>query len=510
MKLNNEVISQFKTCLAKGTNPKLVVKDGNFTIKISDELVFPCTKIPDRPTLDVYSGNNDGYVLEGRIDSKLTVLTDPKQIRDHLKTMSHHMIKKDVANMAVKKTSSEVPQLSTSAPTSPLNTNPYAVDMNDFKADIMLKFLSLLALGPTTKEAVVKKLKVSSQDLDSLFTSHAQIYNPNDSFISDDNFPNEDLESDEVDHYILKDKSYKDLKPWSWNWYSERERHMIINNIHNALTRLGYLETHPLRKKICDEPAGTNNANQRRSTLGGGILISKTKKSPMKRSQTESPRPPSEAFVAKSADRPKQSGSPLKTTQKRKMTTSASNSDEDRSYKKKKTDSDSHTSPSSSINDDDSQISINDAIDTMGKNRAIAAETDEDHTSHKRKRFQYYSTLADKFKEKYKEYETLYNSLKSNPKNSTNDKKQLVRLFELHNNLSEWKRKLWDFDNENKLKLNIMNLSKHKKIPSKSASSNSTPIIPQVVPLASDSIINRRNGSNHSRNNPIPKLTLDY
>ena len=144
----------------------------------------------------------------------------------------------------------------------------------------------------------------------------------------------------------------------------------------------------------------------------------------------------------------------------------------------------------------------------MGKNRAMGAESDEDRTSHQQKRFQYYSMLADKFKAKYKEYETLYNSLKSNPKSSTNDKKQLVQLFELHNSLSEWKRKLWDFDNENKLKLNIMNLSKHKKIPSNSASA--TPIIPQVAPFASDSIINRRNGSNHSRNTPIPKLSLDY
>ena len=30
IKLNSEVISQFKTCLAKGARPKLVVKDGSF------------------------------------------------------------------------------------------------------------------------------------------------------------------------------------------------------------------------------------------------------------------------------------------------------------------------------------------------------------------------------------------------------------------------------------------------------------------------------------------------
>lgn len=240
-------------------------------------MAFPCTTIPDRPTLDVYSGNGDGYVLDGRIDSKLNVLTDSKQIRDHLKTVSHNTAKKEVPSTTAKKLSSEVPQLSTSAPSSPLNMNPYAVEINDSKGDIMTKFVSLLALGPTTKQAVVKKLKVSPQDLDPLFMAHSQIYNPNDSFISDDNFPNGDFESDEEDRYILKDKSYKNVLPWSWNWYSEKERHMIINNIHNALTRLGYLETHPLRKKICDEPLGTNNANQKKSTLGGGILISKTK-----------------------------------------------------------------------------------------------------------------------------------------------------------------------------------------------------------------------------------------
>lgn len=471
--------------------------------------------------MDVYGEQGDEYMLAGHIETKLTVLTDPKQIRDHLRATSHQTStqastgpqtnRKDGGGHTAKKALDGTASLSSSAPLSPMNIDPYAVDINDSKHDIGAKFLLLLALGPTTKHTVVERMKVSATELQPFFAAHAQVYDPNDTFISDDNFPCGDTESDAGDQYILKDKSYKDTRPWTWKWYSVRERTMIINNIHNALTRLGYLETHPLRKKICEEPAETSAtvpkpADNKKSALGGGILVSKTKKSPTKRSQTESPKLPSETANFKQIERPRQNGSPLKASVKRRAPSSSSASDEERSFKKKKNDSDSHTSPSSSINDDDPTISINDTIDTMGKNRGISHETDD--INHKLKRFQYYSTLADKFKAKYKEYESLYTSLKSNPKNSSNDKKQLVRLFELHNSLSEWKRQLWDFDSENKLKLNIMNLSKHKKQPSKSASS--TPIIPQTAaPFASDSIILRRNNT-HSRNNNVPKLALDY
>lgn len=457
----------------------------------------------------MYSAVDEQYYFDGRVDTKLTVLTDPKQMKDHMKNMVGQGVRKTAGNGAAKRLRTEPPKPSASAPMSPLNLNPYGVENDDAKGMILNKFLSLVALGPVTRESIRERTHLSDEKLQPLITTYAQVYNPNDNFISDDSFPNDEIQIEGIDYFTLKDKSYKDLRPWQWSWYSERERLMIINNAHNALTRLGYLETHPLRKKICDEPAEDQDSEQKKPSLGGGILISKTKKSPFKRAHTDSPKPLSEGFNARPAEKTKSNGSPLKPTLKRKLSTSSTSEDE-RGLKKKKQDSDSHTSPSSSINDDDyGTESLNEGNPSL-KNRSSTAESDDDQLNHKQRRFQYYTSLAEKFRSKYKEYESLYKSLKLNPNNSSNDKKKLQKLFELHNNLSEWKRKLWDFDNENKSKVNIMNLSKHKKQPSKSL--NSTPVIVQDVtpraPVHSESNNQRRNGP--VRMNTVPKLSLDY
>jgi RNA polymerase II elongation factor ELL len=270
-----------------------------------------------------------------------------------------------------------------------------------------------------------------------------------------------DLLKDSTSHYILKDKSYKEFQPWNWTFYSLFERKLIQQNIHRALTRLGYSESHPLRRKICAE--NTSSEDDKKSTLGGGFLISKTngkKNSDLPKITTakvEKRQPSSIATQSTSISpvRPQTANSKLTVNKRKFSSSSISSSDEEKQLKKLKQDYD--TSPSSE--EDNVPLSRRNEV------KNDIPEHNPPETKSASKRLGYYNNLAAKFKIKYTEYEMLYKQLK-NPnlsQNKVESKKSLLKLFELHNSLSQWKKTLWDYDNEIKRKSKIMNLSKHKK-----------------------------------------------
>lgn len=485
IKINDEVLQHFKNLKAKGKSPKLIVKNGDYSIKIHDNLSFPCFTIPEYSNFDIYQECSDGYEFGGQVTKKLTILTDPKQIRQHEKrvvtnTNSNNHSNNNAAVTGPKLKHDIKPHgTSLSTPTSPLNFDPYLYSFSDSKSDITSKFLAFMALGPTTKDNLVTHLKFPSKDLDNLLAVHCQKYNPNDNFISDDFYPNNLKLVDDNNHYILKDKSYKELRPWEWTYYSINERSLIINNIHNALTRSGYLVTHPLRKKICEEPISrhkstdTKDGNEKepkKPALGGGFLISK-KTSPVRKSQTESPK----LTPQLDKDTSKSNISPLRRTQngsgsesdskKRQLSSTSLSGSSDDEIKRMRFNKDDYTSPSS-VNEDDID---DDDMENVKKN-------------------QYYHNLQIKFRLKYKDYEILYHSLKSQRITDLNEiRKKLTNLYEIHNNLAEWKKQLWDMDKGIKDRENIMNLSKHKKSNSSNNSAASTPTLRPNSPASGKS-----------------------
>lgn len=278
-KLNNEILNHLTSCLKADIKPKLVVKDGNFSIKINDNLQFPCIKAPEYSNLDIYSSDftlNNNYSFTGRITHKLTAITDSKQIEKINLTKNVKHLKLHPA--------SPNNNHSSSTPATPLNFDPYLINNSDSKSDIITKFLYFMALGPSTRDQLIKLLKFKPPLVDNFLYNFCQVYNPNDTFLIDDIFPNNKSVSDS-NHYILKDKSYKDLRPWSWKYYSENERNLIINNINLALTRLGYLETHPLRKRIVENSTSESESLNSTSTkqFHGGLVSSSKKTSPFKK-----------------------------------------------------------------------------------------------------------------------------------------------------------------------------------------------------------------------------------
>lgn len=348
---------------------------------------------------------------------------------------------------------------------------------------------------------IVSTLGIQPLTFTKLIQDYANVYNPHDSFTSDDKFPVRGNSADDVKRYILKDRAYKELKPWLWRHYSDHERTLIIENIHHALTRLGYSETHPLRRKICENDSNNSNDDddKKPSSLGGGFLISSKKN--FRKSQTELPKMSTlkieeraskktgtSTAVNSPAINTTNNGSPQKRTSplpsnKRKLSTSSSSSSSDEEKNSKRLKHEPYTSPSSEEIEDDSSGNIsgstvtsnissssNNSTSSVLRNTPRIRSNDSvplppSSTISTSKRMDYYTNLAMKFKFKYKEYETLYQKLKNaTPAKSTDaNKKALVKLFELHSQLSQWKKTLWDFDNEIKLKSNIMNLSKHKK-----------------------------------------------
>lgn len=68
---------------------------------------------------------------------------------------------------------------------------------------------------------------------------------------------------------------------------------------------------------------------------------------------------------------------------------------------------------------------------TLTNNKKRKREEDEE----------FYKRLAKKFKLKYKEYETLYETLKTT---QTKNKEEVKKLVELHKDLESWKKQLWN------------------------------------------------------------------
>lgn len=534
------------------------------SLRISDGLEFPCSIAQDRSNVDIYTGSRDRFTHCGNLSTLLSVITDPKHIKEYQRGLSQRQHRRqdhepqDVQGSDNTSEQAVVPNTGAmldpsplgnfdlknaphhvrSTPSSPMNRSAFAVSIKDSKQEAVAKFLALVSLGPITKDSISESTQIKGDDLDDMIHTYLQVYKDNDTFISEDRYPVfPELDRDQL-YYVLKDKSYKELSPWKFLGYTNKQRCMIINNIHNALTRLGYLETHPLRRKICDEAESTNANTTKRSILGGGFLVSKKSKMPYKKAVTESPR----LLASTSHER---SHSPMNNSSSinRSSSSAGSNSSifSSAGDGKTETKTNQHTA-STAGNTTKRKQSITSDKEKGSKKRKLSKETSfspkildhnepsseitpskadtqtvvEEDTSIKLKRFQYYSSLAVKFKQKYREYEDLYHSLQRSPKDSPGSKKELMKLLELHNTLSEWKRKLWDFDNETKHKFDVMTLSKHKK----NASDPSILVYEKSQPahkskqdenLTAGSISSSRwERSSPMTMNPTPRLSLNY
>lgn len=486
--------------------------------------------------LDIYSQKSLDQIFEftGTVSSRLNVISDPKQIQNFSKSAVHSssavlpnkLLSRSGQNS--EKTPEVVPKFESSdnaalypKPTLSLNSGSYAVGAFDSAPEITSKFVHLLALGPISRKDLLLIFSpdriVPDSDVDSLISANTQSYSAANTFTEADTYPSIALQSTVTSNdqplLILKDKAYKDLRPWLWTAYTPFERGLIIENAQNALTRLGYLETHPLRRKIVDKTQVA--ATKKLTGLGGGLILSHGKKG----STPSSPQPSSLSFRRGSSESPNiefdrkrpesRSGvSPLKETQsKRKyestLTVCLSSSDEDRLAKKAKNDghrsnSNTSTNSSSSTNSNSSlasalshhsntsyslPFSVNDEghdENNFGESAKFSGAIKpiislpprpSSAISTQEKKLQFYLLLAKKFRLRYREYEKLHKKMRNSTSQGkgTDNKKSLMKLFELHNSLAEWKRKLWDFHNENNMAESVMNLSKHRKLMSTSA-----------------------------------------
>lgn len=308
-------------------------------------------------------------------------------------------------------------------------------------------------------------------------------------------------------YIILKDKAYKELRPGQWNAYTEFERGLVLENANNALTRLGYLDTHPLRKRIAETSASAPPL-KKHTGLGGGILAgskraASTQSSPsilvgvagapasplslplVKNVRAATRSPDSDASRKINGKNARATVLPAKESLKRRfvpsLSLSAASSEDERGNKRTKNSSSRTNSsassghsnitngtPPSSTNDDGPNGDRSDddvKLLSITKIPTLVPLQLASVVSSTEKKHQYYVQLATKFRTKYSEYEKLYRLLQRDHKkgSAAEKKKQLKRLFEMHNSLAEWKKKLWDYHNQNNLTEGIMNLSKYRK-----------------------------------------------
>lgn len=512
LRLNLDALASLQRLQRDGVVPKLVVKNGQYLIKVNENLVYPCSSSTESLRFDVYAPlhKKGHFDFAGTVSERLNVLTDPRQIKDHESAPLAASQPKAPPLLPEKPNISHRELLS-------LQQNPgaYAVAASDSKEAVSTKFLALLALGPITKQEVEAKLNASHQhyvstlELTLLFQTHTQVYSPNSKFTESDTYPSIALglvkvDTDHFDDYvILKDKAYKEFRPWKWSWYTPYERSLIIENAHHALSRLGYLDTHPLRRRVTEK--SSEDDTKKPVALGGGILTSKDSgrkvpgsPSPNKRSGTASPRMDTE----NKRKRPRNDTSPLKNTLDSKdqryvasLSLSLSSEDERQSKKQKKEGQRSNSSGSnqstfsnatsytlpSSINEEQNDDSEDDTK-LLNLPRALPALPSKPiHSGDKRQ--QYYKQLAQNFYTKYLEYKHLHEELVKDHKRGTvqEKKRRVMKLFEMHNLLAGWKRKLWDYHNESNMAQGIMHLSRHKK--TNSGSGGGMALAPQTSQL---------------------------
>lgn len=523
-------------------------------IRIADDLEFPCSASHETLRFDVYSPRSSGsFGFTGTVAERLNVLSDPKQIKDHLKTaVTVQPLAPRPQKPAEPVRHTQEPSVALSLTLSP---SPYVATSADTKADVLGKFLALVALGPITKAAVELRINarnaVSSTDMASLFATNTQAFLANDSFTEDDVYPSVALGASEIESHlsyvILKDKAYKDLRPWLWRWFSDYERGLIIDNANNALSRLGYLDTHPLRRRIVDKAVA--ELPRKPTPLGGGLLMGKrassTANSPavhhapappasplnlsasstFKRAATDSPRPDGRK-------KSRTNGSPLKEAKRPFVALLSLSLSEDEKQNKSGTKEGKRSNSSGSNNSMQSTATLYTLPSSVNEEPLPENPHSEDDSklglarspaprsaSTVDKKQQYYIQLAEKFRVKYLDYTALHAELTKERKGTSQEKKKkLMKLFELHNTLAEWKRKLWDYHNVNNMAQGIMNLSRHKK-----TNSGSAILAPTLTQLFSEDRFSKasttspavrpeRFGKSARKPEPRPKskVALDY
>ncbi|PVH18977.1 hypothetical protein CXQ85_001270 [Candidozyma haemuli] len=556
LRLNSEVLASLRKLQQQGVVPKLVVKNGHFSIKVNDSLVYPCSSSNESLRFDIYHPSDSrNYDFAGTVTERLNVLTDPRQIKDHMKAPVVQPSKSPPSSSLPEK-----PSFDHAKKSSLHEHNLYTV-ASDSKAEATAKFLALVALGPITKKDVEHRVnsshKVSHADMTSLFQTHTQIYRPNSTFTESDTYPSvalglTDIDPQHSDDYvILKDKAYKELRPWQCP-FTKYERALVIENTHHALSRLGYSDTHPLRRRITEK--SSDDETKKHAALGGGLLTSKDSKtpgspfniSPNKRSASPRVEQESKRKKQKNDESPLKNISDTKDQKKFVVSSSSSSSSEDERQSKKPkkegkrsnssgsnhsvfSNATSYTSPSS-INEehnDDNEHSEDD-MKLSSLPRASPALPSKPAPTSSDKRQQYYKQLADNFYTKYSEYKQLHDNLLKDHKSGTaqEKKRRVLKLFEMHNLLAGWKRKLWDYHNESNMAQGIMHLSRHKKT---NSGSHGTISAPSTSQLSSQDRFQRSGTASPSVNyadrfapgkqagkrtleqrSPRPKVALDY
>lgn len=447
-------------------------------------MLYRCTLKPSATQLDIYSENQDKYYYKGNLASQLDLIgKESPKIESHLQEATDNGLRerRDVVDQ---NNSKEESKLIESAPKLPTQMPQFSINANDTISDRISKVISFVALAPVSTDSIIKYTGIGRSELDTIIEEYLQVYPKNGFFVVQDRFPYQSHAEPGSNRYILKDKTYKELKPWQ-DWYSEGERLEITRNINNSLTRLGYLETHPIRRKICEGPL-FDLSNSKKGALGGGMLVRKNLKPQFRKAATAPVSSEGEngAFTPKTqqehaSDFPKKEILPTKQLSQSSTKgislfglqhSSVSSSDlpsHERNSRKRKRSPLREASFAPTVQQ---SRSVSQGPTLRDKQPPKPVFSDEDTPDPVSKRYRYFFNLAAKFRLQYKEYESLYHTLNEHRESTPDFRRQLERLHRLHHTLLEWKRSLWDFDEKRKQRSKIMALSKHKNPTSSSDS----------------------------------------
>lgn len=362
---------------------KLIVKDGELTLKAGGQS-YALDTHPEFNATECFKHLSQSSLKSvGSIKSRLQINTPISSPASSTSSISEK-------SNAYKKTS---PPPESSYLHQSRSTPKPAVASNSKSAQISRRLIHCLALGPATRDELLKKTNISSQELDSLLETVSRPWVPRvrDPVIF--NFPrpraNADIQPNEH-YYVLNYNNYKDLRLGEWK-YSDKELEILKETCHAVYDYLEYPSSHPARATLAK--------------------LEKT--------------PPSPTSPKKSQGSKKSSTAASTTT-----ATSQTKSDQQRARAKQEKKSSNEPTRNSSSTPTAVQHQKH---ETNDKKRKLEETTQGKDVS-------YLDQLAERFRSKYKEYERLYKEVQRKQKK---DDQELKKLYDMHRSLESWKRQLW-------------------------------------------------------------------
>lgn len=450
VKLTAEILEQITNANGKGITVSLT---GNAPCLKIDSHIFPAHTSQEPSYHALYQRKGDSLQSLGQIAQKMVL----KRSSESPKRPTNSASASASPRMRVTPSPSPQPKSHPSSPAVKAKNRTLNIPVSkplsrESSSSLAMRVLHLLALQPTTAEAVANRTKNALADVSALCKEYGVQVSAG---------------------YKLADRYFKDLRIWDWKPYSDEERDKVVVASQEAFDRLKLASDHPARRNLIDpkirrerereqkekereerererekerekekEKSDRDSRTSRESSSSsstppaeapgkrvGGLLVTKQ---PLKKRKAETE--PVKKTVKKPAPTTKSSPGPASKASPA-LGPKASPA---LGSKAPPASGSSKSSPAPSSNASRPTVVTN-AKASPAPALASSSST-SNSTSSATTPAPHYLSLARQFKESYDEYVKMYKTVAKQPGSD------MKKLLVMHRQLETWKKELWAYD----------------------------------------------------------------